>query len=161
MGWFVSLSKTDKLSKIAITSLLTLATAGLSSCGGSKPIRCYGVAKGKPHQALLMSAGECAKVANGKIKPATREDIANYKPFPYGTYIKCYGIVAAGKNDCGTKNTACAGTVSVAKRQDAWIAFPRELCNKVGGRVEEPKAKSQWNSPKGKQGASNSNQEII
>jgi uncharacterized membrane protein len=49
---------------------------------------------------------------------------------------KCAGVVKAGKNDCGTSNSACAGTASVDRDPNAWILVPKGTCERiVGGHV--------------------------
>ena len=62
---------------------------------------------------------------------------------------KCAGVVKAGKNDCGTSKSSCAGTAKVDNDPEAWIAVPKGTCEKIaGGRVQtDPNAK-----PGGKQG---------
>jgi len=44
---------------------------------------------------------------------------------------KCYGVVAAGKNDCGSGAGACATSVKTEKACYAWIFVPKGLCNKI------------------------------
>jgi uncharacterized membrane protein len=47
---------------------------------------------------------------------------------------KCYGIAAAGKNDCGTAKHACAGQgAKVDKDPNEWKYVPKGTCEKVGG----------------------------
>lgn len=49
---------------------------------------------------------------------------------------KCAGIVKAGKNDCQTASSACAGTAAKDGQKDAWIYLPKGSCEKiVGGQV--------------------------
>jgi uncharacterized membrane protein len=49
---------------------------------------------------------------------------------------KCAGIVKAGKNDCQTSSSACAGTAKKDGQKDAWIYVPQGSCDKiVGGTV--------------------------
>jgi uncharacterized membrane protein len=53
---------------------------------------------------------------------------------------KCFGIAKAGKNDCNTANTSCAGTSKRDSQGDAWIYVPAGTCERlVGGSL---KAKS-------------------
>ncbi|HSW52355.1 MAG TPA: DUF2282 domain-containing protein [Sulfuricaulis sp.] len=53
---------------------------------------------------------------------------------------KCYGIVKAGKNDCQTSTTACAGTATKDAQKDAWIFLPKGTCDKiVGGQLASAK----------------------
>jgi uncharacterized membrane protein len=52
---------------------------------------------------------------------------------------KCYGIAKAGKNDCQTATSACAGTSTQDGQQDAWILLPKGTCAKiVGGATASP-----------------------
>lgn len=46
---------------------------------------------------------------------------------------KCFGIVKAGKNDCQTKTSACAGTSKQDGQKDAWIYVPKGSCDKIVG----------------------------
>jgi len=51
---------------------------------------------------------------------------------------KCYGVVKAGKNDCQTSNSACAGTSTKDGQKDAWIYIPKGTCDKlVGGSTKK------------------------
>lgn len=53
---------------------------------------------------------------------------------------KCAGIVKAGKNDCQTSVSACAGTAKKDAQQDAWIYLPKGSCERiVGGTVVSKK----------------------
>ena len=46
---------------------------------------------------------------------------------------KCYGIAKAGKNDCQTKSTSCAGTAPKDNQPDAFLVLPKGLCGKIAG----------------------------
>ena len=46
---------------------------------------------------------------------------------------KCYGVVKAGKNDCQTAATSCAGTSKQDSQKDAWIYLPKGTCEKLVG----------------------------
>jgi uncharacterized membrane protein len=51
---------------------------------------------------------------------------------------KCFGVVAAGKNDCQTATSSCAGTATQDRQEDAWIYLPAGTCEKIaGGMVKE------------------------
>jgi uncharacterized membrane protein len=52
---------------------------------------------------------------------------------------KCYGIVKAGKNDCQTATSSCAGTSRTDGQKDAWIAVPKGTCEKIVGASTTPK----------------------
>jgi len=50
---------------------------------------------------------------------------------------KCYGVTKAGKNDCATKTSSCAGTSTEDSQADAFIVVPAGLCAKLtGGSLE-------------------------
>ena len=52
---------------------------------------------------------------------------------------KCYGVAKAGKNDCQTKNSSCAGTSKQDGQKDAWISVPKGTCEKIAGGSLQPK----------------------
>jgi len=60
-------------------------------------------------------------------------------PKPKFEAEKCYGIVKAGKNDCQTANSSCAGTSKRDNQGDAWIYMPTGACEKLVGGSKEPK----------------------
>jgi uncharacterized membrane protein len=55
---------------------------------------------------------------------------------------KCYGIVKAGKNDCGIAGgNTCSGQIKTDNDAKAWIFLPRGSCEKItGGSTTPPKA---------------------
>jgi uncharacterized membrane protein len=61
-------------------------------------------------------------------------------PKPKFEAEKCYGIAKAGKNDCQTANSSCAGTSKRDGQGDAWIYMPAGSCGKVVGGSTQPKA---------------------
>lgn len=53
-----------------------------------------------------------------------------------GNMEKCYGVAKAGKNDCQTASSSCAGTSKKDAQADAWIAVPKGTCDKlIGGKL--------------------------
>jgi len=48
---------------------------------------------------------------------------------------KCAGIAAAGKNDCGTAVSSCAGTAKQDRDSHAWVLVPKGTCAKIAGGV--------------------------
>ena len=53
-----------------------------------------------------------------------------------GMTEKCFGVAKAGKNDCQTAGSSCAGTSKKDAQTDAWIAVPKGTCDKiVGGKL--------------------------
>lgn len=54
-----------------------------------------------------------------------------------GDFEKCAGIVKAGKNDCGTSVTSCAGSIKTDRHAEAWILVPKGTCERIaGGRLQ-------------------------
>ncbi len=60
-------------------------------------------------------------------------------PKPKFEAEKCYGVAKAGKNDCQTANSSCAGTSKRAGQGDAWIYMPAGACEKLVGGSLQPK----------------------
>lgn len=55
---------------------------------------------------------------------------------------KCYGIVKAKMNDCGTPQHACAGVAKTNGDPQEWIYVMKGNCNRiVGGSLTAGKAK--------------------
>jgi len=53
-----------------------------------------------------------------------------------GNTEKCFGVAKAGKNDCQTASSSCAGTSKKDAQTDAWISVPKGTCEKiVGGKL--------------------------
>jgi uncharacterized membrane protein len=80
-----------------------------------------------------------AMLALGAINTASAAD-----------FEKCAGIAAAGKNDCGTPVSACAGTVTHDRDAHAWVLVPKGTCAKIAGGVvtTDPMNKHGGNSGK-------------
>jgi uncharacterized membrane protein len=52
---------------------------------------------------------------------------------------RCYGVVRAGKNDCGTAKHACAGRAARDAQGDEWLMLPAGTCDRIiGGTVKPP-----------------------
>ncbi len=65
------------------------------------------------------------------VQPAVAEDKKDME--------KCYGVVKAGKNDCKTMSSACAGHSTSDAQPDAFIALPKGTCERIaGGSLEAP-----------------------
>ena len=52
---------------------------------------------------------------------------------------KCYGLAKAGKNDCQTASSACAGTNKQDGNLTAFIYVPKGTCDKIVGGSLTPK----------------------
>ena len=61
-------------------------------------------------------------------------------PKPKFEAEKCYGVAKAGKNDCETRTSSCAGTSKRDNQKDAWIYMPKGACDKIVGASVQPKA---------------------
>jgi uncharacterized membrane protein len=53
---------------------------------------------------------------------------------------KCYGVVKASQNDCGTPQHACAGQATLDGDGGEWIFVPVGTCNKLVGGTTTPDA---------------------
>ncbi len=51
---------------------------------------------------------------------------------------KCYGIVKAGMNDCGSSAHACAGQSSIDRGAVEWVYVPKGICKKIAGGSTKP-----------------------
>jgi len=60
-------------------------------------------------------------------------------PKPKFEAQKCYGVAKAGKNDCQTANSSCAGTSKRDSQGDAWIYMPAGACERLVGGSLQPK----------------------
>jgi uncharacterized membrane protein len=60
-------------------------------------------------------------------------------PKPKFEAEKCYAVAKAGKNDCQTANSSCAGTSKRDNQGDAWIYMPAGSCDKLVGGSKDPK----------------------
>jgi uncharacterized membrane protein len=52
---------------------------------------------------------------------------------------RCYGVAKAGKNDCQTANSSCAGTSKRDNQDDAWLYIPAGSCERIVGGSKDPK----------------------
>ncbi len=86
----------------------------------------------KTYQLLVASA-----VAAALTMPIVSQ--AGPAPKPKFESEKCYGVSKAGKNDCQTANSSCAGTSKRDSQNDAWIYMPAGACEKLVGGSKDPK----------------------
>jgi uncharacterized membrane protein len=80
-----------------------------------------------------------AAVAAVLSMPLTATAQGGVAPKPKFEAEKCYGIAKAGKNDCQTSNSSCAGSSKRDSQGDAWIYVPAGSCGKIVGGSTEPK----------------------
>jgi uncharacterized membrane protein len=52
---------------------------------------------------------------------------------------KCYGVAKAGKNDCATPVSSCAGTSKMDGNPQAFVLLPKGTCEKLTGGTVTPK----------------------
>jgi len=78
----------------------------------------------------LILAGAVAAALAAPLAGSTASAAANEK---------CFGVAAAGQNDCQSANNSCAGQVSKASVADAWIYVPAGTCMKINGGSLQPK----------------------
>ena len=80
----------------------------------------------------IVAAGISASNADAHIKAKKGQE-------------KCYGVVKAGKNACGSADGkhACAGMAKVDKDPNEWIVLPEGLCEKLVGGSTEPAFKKE------------------
>jgi uncharacterized membrane protein len=67
--------------------------------------------------------------------------VAQAAPAPEPSFKaeKCYGVNAAGKNDCASSNSnSCAGEAKRASDPKAWIYVPVGTCQKIQGATLKP-----------------------
>ena len=72
--------------------------------------------------------------------PAAVDAQAGPAPKPKFDAEKCYGIAKAGKNDCQTANSSCAGTSRRDGQKDAWIYVPAGTCDKLVSGSTQPRS---------------------
>jgi len=51
---------------------------------------------------------------------------------------RCFGVVRAGRNDCGTAKHACAGRAPREAASDEWLLLPAGTCEKIVGGQNRP-----------------------
>jgi len=82
-------------------------------------------------------------IASAVAATAALPLLANAGPAPAPTFQaeKCYGVNAAGKNDCASSNShSCAGEAKQASDPKSWIYVPTGSCSKIQGGSLTPKA---------------------
>jgi len=78
---------------------------------------------------ILLTAAAIGTVLAISSAPAAADDSKE----------KCYGVAAAGKNDCATATSSCAGTAKIDRQADAFVALPKGLCLRIAGGSLTPK----------------------
>ena len=76
----------------------------------------------------IVNAVMAAVLSAGVISTAAAASDAKQK-----NVEKCYGIVKAKMNDCGTPQHACAGTAKVSGDPQEWIYVMKGNCTRIVG----------------------------
>lgn len=89
-------------------------------------------ATGIAAQALLLVPAQAAdkeypQIVKDNIARATAQNLE-----------KCYGINAAGKNDCAVGKHACAGMATKARDPESIVLVPAGVCAKIAGGITKP-----------------------
>lgn len=72
--------------------------------------------------------------------PLATSSQAGPAPKPKFDAEKCYGVARAGKNDCQTASSSCAGTSKRDGQKDAWLYVPAGACDRLVNGSTQPKA---------------------
>jgi uncharacterized membrane protein len=86
------------------------------------------------------SALTVAAALTGALGLAAAAGSANAQAEKMVKFEKCYGVAKAGKNDCQTATSSCAGTSKKDGQGDAWLFVPVGTCEKLIGGSSTPKA---------------------
>jgi uncharacterized membrane protein len=78
----------------------------------------------------LMITTAIASLTTGTLLAATSASAADVR---CAEQERCYGVAKAGKNDCATSSSACAGTAKQDSQKDAWVYMPKGSCLKLAG----------------------------
>lgn len=78
------------------------------------------------HTKKIIQAAVCAAIAAAVLPgSAVAQDKDKME--------KCYGVVKAGMNDCGTSSHACASQATKDADANEWIYVPKGTCEKITG----------------------------
>lgn len=97
------------------------STASSAKDDPNQLVECFGVGKNGDGP-VTMPKQICAKLPSTKQEPVKSSD-----------YVQCYGVAAAGKNDCATNTTSCGGSAKETRQPDAWVSIPKGICENLKG----------------------------
>ena len=85
---------------------------------------------------LLLSAAVAGILSAGMVSGASAAEEAATAELE-----KCYGIAAAGKNDCASADGAhsCAGQATTDNNPNEFVNVPKGSCEGKGGKLEPAK----------------------
>lgn len=81
------------------------------------------------HSNVMLATAITSLFATSLLAVGTAEAAKHEAP----AVEKCYGIAKAGKNDCQTSTSACAGTAKKDGQKGAWLSVPKGTCEKIVG----------------------------
>lgn len=122
------------MKKLVVTAISTIIAASGCSIHGNDQgsttnassadqlVECYGV--GNTDAPVLMAKKFC------DVLPSTQQVVVTPKD-----YVQCYGVAAAGKNDCATATVSCGGKVKTDRDPGAWVSLPKGICENLKGGV--------------------------
>jgi uncharacterized membrane protein len=86
----------------------------------------------------LISSAIATVVAMGAMAASAqdKDNMDNMKAME-----KCYGVVAAGKNDCAGNGHACQGQSTKSADAGEFIALPAGICERLEGGSTSPAMK--------------------
>jgi uncharacterized membrane protein len=91
---------------------------------------------------LIISSAIAGLVSLGAAGGAQAHDAADK-----ADKEKCYGVAKKAANDCGTASHSCAGQAKADAAADEWKFVAKGSCEKVGGKLKKPEAKSETKEP--------------
>lgn len=77
----------------------------------------------------LLTSAAITSVLAGAIAVSSTTAIAGEKV----AKEKCYGVVAAGKNDCQANGHSCAAQATTDNDANEWLLVPEGLCERLAG----------------------------
>jgi uncharacterized membrane protein len=122
------------MKKIQLYAGLVSAGILVAGCNTNKTddstslVECNGV--GNNNTSVMMTKDMCSKL------PATSQTEVDSKD-----YVACYGVAAAGKNDCANDSVSCSGNIKVARAKDAFVTLPKGVCANLQGSSTTPSKK--------------------
>lgn len=84
---------------------------------------------------ILLTAAAMGVISVGMLAA----NIASSNAADMADKEKCFGVVKAGANDCGTSAHSCAGHSSKDGASDEWIFLPKGVCERLADGSTESK----------------------
>lgn len=113
-------------------SAISFGAAMLIACGDND-----GSNSSKDDANQLVECHGVGSNADGIIampkKLCDKLDASKQVPIKTSDYVPCFGVSAAGKNDCATNTTSCGGSAKEPRQADAWVSLPKSICENLKG----------------------------